>query len=438
MKDITLETLNRYSDEYKSDPTNKIIENAIKNVGIQKVCLNSDVVKRTYNIFNIELPKSKIYHQGDSLRCWIHAGINLIKNNVAGNLDVEEKEYALSVNYLSFLDKLEKSNSIYNRIIEKEDFEYDKEVKEHYLQAAVYEGGYFEYFRALVNKYGIVPECIMKDVEESKNSLTLRKLFKEKVKKDIFRLLELKKTESNETLLKEKEKMLSQNYNILAKCLGELPFQFDYEYKNKKGECVTIRNITPKEFANKYLTMNLNHLVGIANIPMYNKEYYKLYRKKHTENIFDDSYVEALNMPITVLKELAIKHLKDGIPVYFGCDMKKMLDKELGIMDCELYNYQDIFPMNLLTKEESLSIYDIDYQHVMLLTGVHIENNHPVRWKVEDSYGSETHQDGYYIMNDNFFDEFVIEVMIDKKYLSEEELKLFDQERILFDMDEPF
>lgn len=438
MKDITLETLTQYDEEYKSNPSNKVIENAIKNVGIQKVCLNSEVVSNTCNIFNIELPKSKIYNQNESLRCWIHAGINLIKNNVASNLNVEESEYALSVNYLSFLDKLEKSNSVYNRIIEKEDFDYDKEIKEHYLQSAVYEGGYFEYFRALVNKYGIVPECVMKDVAESKDSLTLRTLFKEKVKKDIFCLLELKKTGNPEKLQEEKERMLSQNYNLLAKCLGELPFQFDYEYKTKDGKCVMIRNITPKEFANRYLTMNLNDLVGIANIPMYNKDYYKLYQKKHTENVFNHSYVETLNMPIHVLKELAMKQIKDGIPVYFACDMKKMRDRELGIMDSELYNYKAVFSIELLTKEEALSMYDIDYQHVMLLTGVHVENDHPIRWKVEDSYGSETHQEGYYIMNDNFFEDFVFEVIIDKKYLSQEQLKMFEQEPILFDMDEPF
>lgn len=438
MKDITLETLTRYDDEYKSNPSNKVIENAIKNVGIQKVCLNSEIVSNTYNIFNIELPKSKIYNQNESLRCWIHAGINLIKNNVASNLNVEESEYALSVNYLSFLDKIEKSNSVYNRIIEKENFDYDQEIKAHYLQLAVYEGGYFEYFRALVNKYGIAPECVMKDVAESKNSLTLRTLFKEKVKKDIFRLLELKRTENIKRLQEEKEKMLSQNYNLLAKCLGELPFQFDYEYKTKDGKCVMIQNITPKEFANRYLTMNLNDFVGIANIPMYNKEYYQLYQKKHTENVFDHSYVKTLNMPVQVLKELAMKQLKDGIPVYFGCDMKKMRDRELGIMDSELYNYKDVLPIDLLTKEESLSMYDIDYQHVMLFTGVHIENDHPIRWKVEDSYGSKTHQEGYYIMNDNFFEDFVLEVIIDKKSLSQEQLKMLKQEPILFDMDEPF
>lgn len=437
MKELKSELLNKFDNLYKQEKSNKIIENAIKNVGINKVCLNNDIVNKTRNIFNIVLPKSKIYNQEESERCWIHAGINLIKNNVAQNLNIEESEYALSVNFLAFLDKLEKSNTIYNRIIDNDDFNYDEEIKKEYLKSGIDETGYFEYFRSLVNKYGIVPELVMPDVKCSKLSYQLTRILSDKVKKDVFKLIKLKKENCN-NFDDIKENMLKENYNILSKCLGELPFVFDYEYKNKNGECVKLTNITPKEFASKYLTINLNNLIGVANIPMYNKQYNKLYRKKYTENVYENSYVEFINMPTQILKDLAIKHLKDGIPVYFGCDMKKMRENDLGIMDSNLYNYKDTFNIDLLSKEEALSMYDINFQHVMLITGVHIENDKIIRWKIEDSYGDKVHKDGYYIMNDNFFEDFVIEVIIDKKYLNEEQLEILRQEPILFDVNDPF
>ncbi len=439
MLDLEYKFLNQLDLEYQKDKNNKIIENAIKNVGICKFCLDLEVVSKTKDIFNIELPKSKIYDQQDSQRCWIHAGINFIKNNVAKNLNVEENEYALSVNYLAFLDKMEKANSLYNHVIENDCFDYEHEIKEEYLKLSVYEGGYFEYFRALVNKYGIVPECVMSDVSSSKESGMLTMIFKDKVKKDLFKLIELKKNEKEkEKLFLVKEEMLQENYNLLSKCLGKLPIRFDYEYKNKEGNCVKISNISPMEFKEKFLTMDLDNYVGIANVPMYNKEYFKLYQKKYTENVFRHSYVEFINMPINVLKELAIKQLKDGVPVYFGCNMTKMKNSNLGIMDSKLYNYEKVLGINLLSKKEALSMYDIDYQHVMLITGVHIENGKSIRWKIEDSYGDNVHKNGYYVMNDNFFDDFVIEVIIHKKYLSLEQLKFFEQKPILFDMNEPF
>lgn len=436
MKDLNRELLGKFDNLYKQDKSNKIIENAIKNVGIHSFCLNSDVVNQTRNIFNIELPKAKIYNQEESERCWIHAGINLIKNNVAKNLNILESEYALSVNFFAFLDKLEKANTIYNRIIENDNFNFDNEIKKDYLKYGIYEGGYFEYFRALVIKYGIVPEVVMPDVKCSKISADLNRIFSDKVKKDVYQLIKLKKEHWNH-FDETKENMLKENYNLLAKCLGEFPVVFDYEYKDKNGECIKITNITPKEFADRYLTIHLNNFIGVANVPMYNKEYNKLYRKNYAENVYGNSYVEFINLPIESLKELAIKHLKDGVPVYFGCDMKWMRENDLGIMDSNLYNYKDVFSIELLSKEEALSMYSIDFQHVMLITGVHIENNKIIRWKIEDSYGDKIHQDGYYVMNDNFFEDFVIEVIIDKKYLNKEQLEILNQEPILFDFDEP-
>lgn len=437
MRDLNNKFLEKIDSLYQQDKNNKLLESAIKNAGINKICLNNEIVNKTRNIFNIELPKSKIYNQEESERCWIHAGINLIKNNVAENLNIEESDYALSVNFLAFLDKLEKSNTIYNRIIENDNFNFEEEIKKDYLKLGIYEGGYFEYFRSLVNKYGLVPETIMPDVMCSKKSKELTKIISDKVKKDIFKLINLKKEKCN-NLDDIKEEMLKENYNLLAKCLGELPFIFDYEYKNKNGEYIKIVNITPKEFAKKYLTINLNNFIGVANVPMYNKEYNKLYRKNYAENIYKNSYVEFINMPIEVLKDLTIKHLKEGIPVYFGCDMKKMRENDLGIMDSELYNYKDIFNVELLSKEEALSMYDIDFQHVMLFTGVHIENGKSIRWKVEDSYGDKVHKNGCYIMNDDFFEDFVLEVIIDKKYLNKEQLEILNQKPILFDVNEPF
>lgn len=438
MKNLDFKVIENYKEIYNKDINNKIIENAITKNGINKVCLNSDVIKRNRNLFNIELPKTKIYDQKDSSRCWIHAGINLIKNNIADNLNLKEENYALSINYLSFLDKLEKSNSMYERVIENDKFNLNEEINKDYLKYGVYEGGYFEYFRSLVNKYGIVPETIMPDVESSLHSQELSRLFNEKVKKDIFNLLDLKKNSVIDDLRKEKNKMLEENYNILAKCLGDLPVKFNYEYKDKEDKYVIIKNITPKEFANKYLTINLNDLVSISNLPMFNKEYNKLYRKKYSENIIEDCIIQFVNLPIEILKELAVKQLKDNMPVIFGCDMKKMRNNDLGIMDAELYNYKDVFKFELLSKEEALNLYDISYEHVMLITGVHVVDNKIIRWKVEDSYGDKVHKDGYYVLNDNFFNDFVIQVIIDKKYLSIEQLKLFDQDPILFEMDDPF
>lgn len=438
-KQISLEQISEFSEEYNKNINNKVIENSITKNGLENTCIDRQVIMENQPIFNIELPESKRYDQKDSYKCWIYAGINVIKHNIAQNLDIDIMKLELSNNYIAFFDKLEKSNNAYENIIELENADLDYIHKEKIIQYCVSEGGYWQWFVAIINKYGIVPMSFMPDVVESTNYQKVSDIFAEKVKKDISYLLELKNSnESVEKLREEKERFLQENYNLLSKILGEPNFKFDYEYKDKHDNYIIYKNMTPNDFKNKFLTLDLDDFVSIGNLPMYNKEFYKIYSKKYLGNIHKSSYASFLNLPIEDLKELAIKQLKDGIPVWMGAHIIKFRDKKSGILDIRLYDYKDTLNFKPLTKKESLDLHDIEMHHAMTFCGVHLLENKPVRWKIEDSYGDKEKVNGYYIMNDNFFNEFVLNVIIDKKYLSTDQLELLKQDAIEFEVEEPF
>lgn len=438
-KQISLEQIRNFREKYNSNLTNKIIENAITKNGLENACINRDVIIENQPVFNIELPESKRYDQKESIRCWIYAGLNLIKHNVAQNMNIDVMKLELSSNYLSFYDRLEKANNTYENIISLENFELEYIRKEKILEDNVSEAGYWEFFKALVKKYGIIPDCYNPNVVEGENYIKLEHIYNEKVKKDVLELLELKRNNKKEDILrKTKIKFLEENYEILAKVLGEPTTEFDYEYKDKDGKYIKIEKTTPLEFKNKYLSLNLENFVTIGNMPMYNKEYGKMYQKKYMENVYKNSEVKYLNLPIERLKELSIKQLKDGIPVYFGTYTFKFRDLKSGVLDTRLYNYDKILNLNQLSKAESLDLNDISMYHAMVFSGVNVIDEEPKRWKVEDSYGTEHKVNGYYIMNDNFFSKFVLSVVIDKKYLNSYEQDLLKQEPIKFEVDEPF
>ena len=437
--EIKLKQIEEFNKIYNSNKTNKIIENAITKNGLENACINRDVIIENQPVFNIELPDSKRYDQQDSWRCWIYGGLNLIKHNIAKNLNMNVMDLELSNNHIAFFDKLEKSNNAYENIINTEDDSFDYLHKENIIKYSVSEGGYWEWFVAIINKYGIVPYSYNPNAVESTNYEKVEYLYTEKVKKDIIELLNLKKNGTGiNSLREEKNKFLQQNYILLCKILGEPLTEFDYEYKDKNGEYKRIENLTPIEFKNRFLDLELENFVTIANMPMYNKEYYKMYKKKYLGNVYQNSYVKYLNLPIDDLKELTIKQLKDNIPVYMGAHILKFRDKKSGILDTRLYNYEDTLNLKTLSKEEALNLYDISMHHVMTFTGVNLINDKPQRWKIEDSYGNKEKVNGYYIMNDNFFNEFVLSVVIDRKYLSEEQLELLEQEPIEFEIEDPF
>lgn len=436
---ILLEKIKEFREIYHSDKTNRIIENAITKNGLENACINRDIIIENQPIFNIELPESKRYDQQDSFRCWIYGGLNLIKHNIAKNLNIDIMNIELSNNYISFFDRLEKSNNTYEIIINSNNTKFDYLHNEKILDCCVTECGYWDWFVAIVNKYGIVPYSYNPNVVESLNYEKLEYLYTEKVKKDIVQLLSLKEQEKDLEILREaKNKYLKENYILLCKILGEPVTEFDFEYKDKNGEYKRYEKLTPIEFKNKFLTLKLEDFVTIGNTPMYNREYYKVYKKKYLGNVYQNSYIKYLNLPIEDLKELAIKQLKDNIPVYMGAHILKFRDKKSGILDTRLYNYEETLNFKKLSKTEALNLYDIRMHHVMVFTGVNIIKDKPQRWKIEDSYGNKEKINGCYVMNDNFFDEFVLSVVIDKKYLSKEQIQLLGQEPIEFEIKDPF
>ena len=255
---ISLQQINNFSKEYNQNRVNKKIEDKITQYGLEKACINQDVIQENPPIFNIELPESKRYHQKDSHRCWIFAGINTIKHNIAENLNIDIMDLALSDNYIAFFDKLEKSNTTYENIIALENTDLTYVRKENILKFSVSEGGYWQYFVEIIDKYGIVPMEVMPNVIESMNYEKIDAIFTEKVKKDVIYLLKLKNNkESSKKLREVKNEFLQENYNLLSKILGEPKFSFDYAYKDKNQKTISYQNMTPTSFRDKFLTLNL-------------------------------------------------------------------------------------------------------------------------------------------------------------------------------------
>lgn len=435
MKEISLNQIKKYRNTFYSDKSNKIISDSIINNGINKTCFNSGVLVEDQNVFNIELPDSKRLDQKNSGRCWAFAGINMIKHDIAKNLNIKPEDIDLSVNYLVFYDKLEKSNTIYENIISLEKYDFDTINKLKIINLE--EGGYFEYFRELIKKYGVIPSSYMPENATSEDSRSLMIVYNEKIKRDIYILLEARKqNKSVKEMQTMTEKMIEENYIILSKMLGTPPLEILFEYKDKDNKVVS-KKLTPQEFYNHYCTLNLDDFIPIASMKMYNKEYYKKYYSKYKDNILGKGVLEFINLPLNEFKELAIAQLKDNIPIWFGAEVKKMRNQEKGILDTNSYNYEDVFNFKMLNKEENLNLNAITLAHAMSLVGVHLIDNKPVRWKVENSWGDKDNK-GYFIMNDNYFDEFVMEIVIKKDYLTEKQLKLLDQEPIELGLEDPF
>jgi bleomycin hydrolase len=193
---------------------------------------------------------------------------------------------------------------------------------------------------------------------------------------------------------------------------------------DKNKEYHIVKDILPLEFYNNYVGDVLKNYVSIINAPTEDKPFNKSYTVDYLGNVIDGKDITYLNLNMKDFKELVLTQLKNKELVWFGSDCSNYGDRSKGNWDDKLFTYNESFEIDFnLTKEESLLYRHSAMNHAMVLTGVNIVDNKPTKWKIENSWGSDVANKGYYMCSDTWFDRFVYQAVIDKKYLSDEQKK---------------
>lgn len=436
---LTKEKIKSFKQRYDSCKSNKIVASAVSKVGIYDSATNHEVMKRHNFKFSDVTKKGSITSQKASGRCWMFSALNVARVETMEKLNLKTMEY--SQTYTLFWDKLEKSNFFLESIMETLDEETNSRIISHLLTAPIQDGGQWDMFKGLLEKYGVVPKSIMPETFHSSNTAVMVALITKYLRKAACEMRKLHRDgKSLEEIEKVKEETLYIVYNILTKCLGEVPETFTYEYLDKDEIFHRISNITPVEFFEKYVSWNLKDKVSLIHAPTEDKPYGKAYTVKFLGSVKEKDKIKYINVPIEVLKESAIKSIKAGEPVWFGCDVGKFLERNKGIMDMDLYLYDDLFPKcDDFTKAERLDYHESVLTHAMVFTGVNLDKNgKPLEWQVENSWGDAVGDKGIFSMTDEWFTEYNYEIMVDKKYIDKKWLKALNEEVIELEPWDPF
>lgn len=425
---IEQETLARFKERFSANRENQVIKNAVAKVGIDDAAFNNEVLRRHNFAFSEETKKGAITNQKQSGRCWMFAALNTARIDTMAKLNVDSFEF--SQNYTLFWDKLEKSNYFLDSILETLEEPRDSRLIAYLLMAPVQDGGQWDMFSGILEKYGAVPKEVMPETYHSSKTQILNRAITTKLRqfaKDLR--VGHQEGKSLEELTAMKEEMLYFIYNVLVKALGEVPETFTYEYRDKDNQFHRIADITPQDFFNNYVGWDLENMVSLLNAPTADKPYGRAYTVKYLGSIKEGKRITYINAPIEVLKEAAIKSIQAGEPVWFGCDVGKMSERTAGIMDTEAYEYELILGEPLkLDKAERLDYGESLLTHAMVFVGVNLDaEGKPLEWKVENSWGDAVGKKGIFSMSDEWFDEFNYQIAVNKRYIDEEWLKALDE-----------
>lgn len=430
MEPIKKTYLEKELNNYKKDEKNTIIRHALVKNSLLTVASSQDEIKEMDFNFDINIKTLPAANQKASGRCWLFAATNVCREVIAKKLNLANFE--LSQSYLAFYDRLEKSNYLLEAVIELIDKEYDDRTLAFLLQNGVGDGGQWDMFVSLANKYGLCPKNVYPETNTSSATRETAQLINFTIRKFASDAKALYQAKGLEAVRKEKEEVLNKIYFLLVNAYGLPPEKFDFEYTDKDGKYHLEKGFDALSFKEKYLGDSLNDYVSLINAPTKDKAFGKTYTVQYLGNVVGGKQVTHLNVTMDRMKELILKQLRDDRIVWFGSDVGFYGDREEGVWDDTRFDLNTPFGLDLkMNKGESLDYHASQMNHAMCITGVSFKEGIPSKWKIENSWGKDRAKDGYYIMSKSWFDQFVYQAVVDKKYLNEEELKALQGEPVV-------
>jgi bleomycin hydrolase len=299
----------------------------------------------------------------------------------------------------------------------------------------------------LVHKYGLVPRTVYPDVYSATASSRLNWLITTKLREDALVLRDLISSSAGEDkILIAKAKMMEEIYGAMVIAFGRPPKpdeSFNWTYTDKDGKYHRVKS-TPTQFY-KDSDFKAEEHFSLINDPR--NEYNKLYTVDRLKNspappsspflfvrgvltlVSEGNGVAYVNTTLSTMKSVAIKMLKQNNPVFFGSDVGQFSNSQLGVMDTDLYDYKLGFNLSLrMTKGERIKVGSSAMTHAMVLTGVDLDGEgQPTKWRVENSWGSAAGKEGYFLMTDRWFDEYVYQVVCGFEDAPKELVEIFQR-----------
>jgi bleomycin hydrolase len=452
---LTLENIHRLRKDIqtgKDAEKTRIVSNAVSNASWKEL-YDSKLLEGAKHEFSHEIhPEPEVTNQLDSGRCWIFAGLNLVRRYMIAHYGYENFEFSQS--YIAFYDKLERANYFafwLKNTLEKSpnyDFSVYNLKYQYWFNTLFDDGGQFAVFAHIVNKYGLMPKVEFEDTYYSSNTSDFIKMLKDT--STIF-LLECKDNMKNYE--KCREKYLTEIYRLLTQFYGSHYEKFLFKYpatqsnkkritkknkeKNDENKVIarvhggkktnkkTIKNIelikkynsvyvTPKEFYDKYVPINLDNFISIINDPR--NKYNNMYEIDDLQTIVGGPKINHYNIEMRELNKIT-KHVIDrGNPIWFTCDVGNFIDFDKEIADLNLFDEEKdlgISSIKNISKEDRLTYGISKLDHAMLLCGYQERpDSSIIRWKVENSWSAVGDGNGFLTISDGWFKEFLYQIVV--------------------------
>ncbi len=425
---ISPEILASCRAEFASNPAHRLAMNACSQGNIEEIALNRRLLAGIDWQFSHEVTGGAITNQKRAGFCWMFASLNWLRIHVIDKLKVENFEF--SQNYLVFWDRLEKANRFLTAIVALRDRPTDDREVDYLLREPSPDGGEWHMVASLIRKYGLAPKSAMADTFNLGDSAFLNKIMDYKLREAAAVVFELHRAGASiADIDRARRTALIDIYRILCILLGEPPERFDFTYRDKKKKFHAHRDLTPRDFYQQIVGIDVDEYVWVMSSPLESTPYHRTFCIEQFNNVVEGDPGIFLNVPMVALKDLAIRTLKDKQAILFGCDVTQMSSRKLGILDPGVLEYDLLFNSAFsMDRARRMQFLQARLTHNMVLLGVDLVEDRPTKWKIENSWGEDYGNKGYFMMTDAWFDEYVYAIVVHRRFLDADQAALLAQE----------
>ncbi|RME21175.1 MAG: hypothetical protein D6800_12355, partial [Candidatus Zixiibacteriota bacterium] len=431
--------VSEFASQVEKAPDLTRMVNAVSSNDINALSLNRQLLGKLDDKFNVKVKNAKVTNQRASGRCWMFAAANVVTPKVMTRLQLSD--FKLSKSYLAFWDKLEKANAFLETMIDMRDRDLKDRSLQMYLESPLGDGGWWNYFTDLINKYGVVPASAMPETKQSSATGRLNRLLNTLLRQAAAEIRHRGKEHASVAQLRQyKEDVLAKVYYMLTCAYGEPPKEFTFRYEKGEDSSKTLveQTYTPMSFYHEMYADSMPQFVAIVNNPAV--DYNRLYQLKGNRNIVGSEELKALNLPIDRLKYYSLKALLDSQVVWFACDVGQQNYNDSGVFAASIYQYDKTFGIDFsMPKDARIKYHEISPNHAMVFTGVDTtDSGAPRKWLVENSWGTKRGDKGFWTMYDDWYDQYVMMVIVDKRLLDPADALAFQQKPVVIEDWEPF
>ena len=422
---ISAEMLTEIRKGYEGTASDKAIRNALNAAAINVLAANSENIAMIDTHFSDEVKTKGRTNQKSSGRCWLFTGLNVLRSRMIDKYDLGA--FTFSQNYVFFYDQLEKANLFLQGVIDTKSLSFDDRKVDWLFRNPIGDGGQFTGVSNLIMKYGVVPSDVMPETYCANNTSQMRTQIATKLREDGLKLRDAAAKDCPAM----KTEMLKEIYRMLVLCLGEPPVEFEWTCYDSKGNFVSTKTYTPQSFYNEYVGADLeNNYIMVMNDPT--REYGKVYEIDYDRHVYDGQNWLYINLPIERIKEMAIASIKDNTAMYFSCDVAKFMDRQKGTLDLNNFDYGSLFGTTFpMDKRQRVQTHASGSSHAMTLIAVDLKDGKPVKWMVENSWGADSGYKGNLIMTDEWFDNYMFRLVVEKKYVPSDVMNMLNQKPTL-------